>query len=409
MRAVTSGHAGPLHILFIHPLHFSVQIGLMNTDVVKIGRTEPSGVSNSWRSWWQRFVQPSVVRRLVLAQIVLLVQLWGSAALWLRLVPGSALPEIWHVGLVAIPIVISAMLLMIPVWLSVRVAVRPWRRINDEISARGAGDLSALTYEPKEQELRPLVRTVNDLLERVRDGVTRERRFIADAAHELRTPLAAMRVNAEALHERGVDPCTQELLDGMVQSGDRAARLVGQLLNLMRADAPQSALPPRPLRLDELAQECLAALAPLARQRGLALQLDAPEPVEVLGEAETLASMIDNLVENAMKYSPDQGEIVVRVSRNDAGALLTVADQGAGIPAELHSRVFERFYRIAGQSRPGSGLGLSIVEAAIARHQGVVSLSNVSDGPGLLVSVVLPHAGAILRKETVPSMRRQQQ
>lgn len=391
-----------LHFSFIYVCLFCDPIAIMNNEVVNIAPMSLSGTGPTGLSWWQRLVQPSVVRRLVLAQMVLLLQLWGSALLWMRSSAdtpfASTAPDIWHGGFVVVPLVISAMLLVIPAWLAVRVALRPWRRVNDEIAARGAQDLAPLSFEPKEQELRPLVRTVNGLLARVRDGVARERRFIADAAHELRTPLAAMRVNAEALHERVTDPASRELLDGMVQSGDRAARLVAQLLTLMRADAPHDALPLRPLMLDGLVQDSLAALAPLARQRGLELQLDAPEPVEMLGEPETLASMIDNLVENAMKYSPDHGEIVVSVSRMGDRAQLTVADQGEGISPELHARVFERFYRVAGQSHAGSGLGLSIVKAAIERHQGTVSLSGVRGGPGLLVSVVLPRSSETLRR-----------
>ena len=192
------------------------------------------------------------MRRLVLAQMVLLLQLWGAMLLWM----GSAISAPGHSrgmldgGLVIVPIVISAMLLVIPAWLAARVVLRPWRRLNDEIAERGPNDLAPLSFGPRQQELRPLVHSVNALLERVREGAQRERRFIADAAHELRTPLSAMRVNVEALQRRVTDPGSSELLDGMVQSGDRAARLVAQLLRLMRTDAVEDTSAWRPVRLD---------------------------------------------------------------------------------------------------------------------------------------------------------------
>ena len=205
--------------------------------------------------WWQRLLQPSVMRRLLVAQVVLLLQLWGALLLWMSSAGSQAGSSagIFRSGLVVVPIVISVMLLVIPAWLAIHVALRPWRRVHEEIAARGPGHLAPLTFEPRQQELRPLVHSVNELLGRVREGVQRERQFIADAAHELRTPLAAMRVNVEALQNRVMDERSSELLQGMVQSGSRAARLVAQLLQLMRTDAVDAAACAfRPIALDQL-------------------------------------------------------------------------------------------------------------------------------------------------------------
>lgn len=342
--------------------------------------------------WWSRITQPSVVRRLVFAQMVLLLQLWGAMLLWM----GSAgaqldsTPGILRSSLVIVPIVISGMLLVIPAWLAVHVALRPWRKVNEEISARGPGNLTPLSVQPKQQELRPLVRSVNDLLQRVREGAQRERQFVADAAHELRTPLAAMRVNVEALQHRLTDARSSELLAGIVHSNDRAARFVGQLLQLMRTDAVDAASPCLPVDLDALVNDCLATLSALARQRGIELQLDVDRPVKVCGDPASLASMIDNLVENAIKYSPAQSCVVVRVGSTDDHAVLTVTDQGPGITPALQLRVFDRFYRCPGQTQTGSGLGLAIVKAAVEKHQGGVSLAAGPSGQGLQVTVTLP-------------------
>ncbi len=357
-------------------------------------------------TWWLRLAQPSVVRRLVLAQMVLLLQLWGAMMLWMGSAgtPPATAHGILHDGLVIVPIVVSAMLLVIPAWLAVHVALRPWRRVNEEIAARGPGDLAPLSFEPRQQELRPLVRSVNDLLARVRVGAQRERQFIADAAHELRTPLAAIRVNVEALHNRVTDARSRELLEALVRSGDRAARLVGQLLQLMRTEALDAASVWRPVALDDLANECLATLAPFARSRGIELQLAVAQPVALWGDAQSLDSMIANLVENAIKYSPPQGTVVVEIERSGGRAVLTVTDQGSGIEPGLHSRVFDRFYRGSGQTQDGSGLGLAIVKAAVERHHGTVSLAATVTGQGLRVVVTLPlmSAGVLPATERLP-------
>lgn len=332
------------------------------------------------------------MRRLIVAQMVLLLQLWGAMLLWMQPVasePGHS-RHMLDGGLVIVPIVISAMLLLIPAWLAARVVLQPWRKLSEEIAARGPSDLAPLSFGPRQQELRPLVHSVNALLERVREGAQRERRFIADAAHELRTPLSAMRVNVEALQRRVMDPGASELLDGMVQSGDRAARLVGQLLQLMRTDAVEDTRAWRPVRLDNLVAECLATLSSLPRPRNIELRLDATHPVMVTGDMESLASMIDNVVENAIKYSPSNGTVLVCVKSKEEQAVLTVIDEGPGIAPALHSRVFDRFYRSPGQTQSGSGLGLAIVKAAAEQHRGTVSLATGASGRGLRVTVALP-------------------
>jgi signal transduction histidine kinase len=374
------------------------QLRLMKPDAVCSSSHGVLPASATPLSWWQRVVQPSVLRRLVLAQMVLLLQLWGALLLW----RGSAATPLqpssgtWlDSGLVIVPmvpIVVSGMLLVIPAWLAMRVALRPWRQLNGEIAARGPHDLAPISFEPRQQELRPVVQSVNALLGRVRQSVQRERSFIADAAHELRTPLAALRVNVDALQDRLTDARSAEQLAAMVQSCDRAARLVGQLLQLMRTDAVDSAAAPQALALDRLVEERLATLSALARPRGIELQLDAAGPVEVWGDPESLASMIDNLVENAIKYSPPHGTVIVGIASRDGHAVLSVADQGPGIAPDLRLRVFDRFYRGPGQTQAGSGLGLAIVKAAVERHHGTVSLATGTAGQGLRVVLALPLA-----------------
>jgi len=227
----------------------------------------------------------------------------------------------------------------------------------------------------------------------VRDSTSRERSLIADAAHELRTPLAAMRVNVEALKEQSTDERQRELMGNLLRSNDRAARLVGQLLQLMRSDAVSDSALPIMLSLDGLVQDRLAMIESLASARGIELELECEDRVPVLGERESLVSMIDNLINNAIKYSPPGGTVAVHVSRDGTHAVLTVADQGPGVPAALRERVFDRFFRNPDQSQSGSGLGLAIVKSVVDRHGGEVRLGATASG-GLLATVRLPLAAA---------------
>ncbi len=309
-------------------------------------------------------------------------------------------PSVWRLtvtvmyrGYYLLPLVISLPFLVFPAWLSVRLALRPWRQVSKETAERGPADLTPLSYTPPHKELQPLVQSINSLLQRVRDSTSRERSLIADAAHELRTPLAAMRVNVEALKEQSTDEGQRELMGNLLRSNDRAARLVGQLLQLMRSDAvPDNALPVM-LSLDALVQDRLAMIEGLASARGIELELVCEDNVPVLGERESLVSMIDNLVNNAIKYSPAGGTVMVHVAHEGPHALLTVSDQGPGIPAALRERVFDRFFRNPDQTQSGSGLGLAIVKSVVDRHGGEVTLGETAEG-GLLATVRLPLAMA---------------
>lgn len=298
-------------------------------------------------------------------------------------------------GYYLMPLIISIPFLLLPAWLSIRLALRPWREVSAEIAARGPKHLTPLAFEPRHEELRPLVDSVNSLMQRLSDSAARERNFIADAAHELRTPIAAIRINVEALQaQHRLTEHQSELLSGVLRSIDRATRLVGQLLRLMRSSAEIDASPNEPLALDELLQDRLATLSGLAQVRGVELELVTTErDLRVLGAREGLTSMVDNLVENATKYSPPAGVVTVRLAREADQAVLTVSDQGPGIDAALRDRVFDRFFRTPDQTQTGSGLGLAIVRSVVEKHGGQIALGvNPGDGRGLQVTVRLPLA-----------------
>lgn len=299
-------------------------------------------------------------------------------------------------GLLVLPLVVSLPLLLLPAWLSVHLALRPWRQLAREMETRAPDDLSPLRFQPRHAELQPLARALDRLLMRVREGVQRERSFIADAAHELRTPLAAMRVHVEALQQRALAEADRHLLDGLGRSGERASRLVAQLLSLMRSDARRSSPEVGRLSLVELAQDRLAALAPLAQAREVELEFSGVREALIYAEREGLTSLLDNLVENAIKYSPAGGtvRVSVRLSAQSVQARieLSVEDEGPGIDAEHRERVFDRFYRLPGQTLHGSGLGLAIVRSVAERHGAALRLDDREHGPGLRVTVVFDAA-----------------
>ena len=298
-------------------------------------------------------------------------------------------------GYYLLPLLISLPFLLVPAWLSIRLAMRPWRKVAQEVAARGPQDLRPLAFKPPHGELAGLVDNINALLQRVDASAARERSFIADATHELRTPLAAMRVNVEALQGQAHDARQQELLDGILNSGNRAARLVGQLLQLTRSEVQAGAgeLSQRQA-LDSLLQDRLAALSGLAQAGGIELELQASVSLSVPGQRESLVSLIDNLVENAIKYSPRGSSVTVSLHAERGQAVLHVADQGPGIAPALYARVFDRFFRAPQQAQAGSGLGLSIVASVVRLHGGTIQLHSGNGGLGLLVEVRLPLADA---------------
>lgn len=292
-------------------------------------------------------------------------------------------------GYYVMPLMICIPFLLFPAWLSIRIAMRPWNKVVNEISLRTPDDLSPLKAVPRHRELRQTVDAINDFLARVRESAERERMFIADAAHELRTPLAAMRINVEALQSWVISESQQELLAGIVRSNSRAARLVNQLLLMMHSEAHISTVM-SPVPLTTLIQERMAALEPLASGRRIEFEFIADDEIHITGIRERLVSLIDNLIENAVKYSPEGGRIEVQLQSRDKSAQLRVSDAAPGIPVELRERVFDRFFRDPNQTQSGSGLGLAIVKAVTQQHNGRVNLSTSAEG-GLMVTVDFPN------------------
>lgn len=284
------------------------------------------------------------------------------------------------------PLAYSLPFLLLPAWLIVRTGLRPLRSLADAVAGRDAADLAPLPASPY-RELTPLVRAINGLMTRLSERLSREKEFLVDAAHELKTPLSVVQLNAHLLEHAPEGERRAQAAAGLREGVARASHAVHQLLALERAHGEAGGRDKAPLDLAALVRERIALAAPLALQRGLdvayEVACEAPHACMLALHRESAAALLDNIIGNALKYSPDGGAVLVRLE----GRTLTVTDQGPGIAPELRAKVFERFYRVPGQELPGSGLGLSIAERAAQRNGVDIALGEGPDGRGLRVTL----------------------
>jgi len=288
------------------------------------------------------------------------------------------------------PFALLLPLLALLIWYAVGHALEPLQRLTALLEARRVNALDALPEAGLPEEVRPLVRALNELLGRLSAALERERAFMADAAHELRTPLTALHLQMAMLTRASGEGERSAAMSTLSTGVQRAIRLVEQLLALARQE-PRAEMARAPVRLDDLAREVVAELVPLADAGRIDLGVAAAQPVTVLGDRDALATLLRNLVDNAVRYTPQGGRVDVSVENpGGAGARLTVTDNGPGIPREERVRVFDRFYRRAGVEPPGSGLGLSIVKAIAESHGASIELTDAPGGKGLAVVVAFP-------------------
>ena len=278
------------------------------------------------------------------------------------------------------------------VWLGVVRGLRPLDRLRQSVAARSHRDRSPLADARVPGEVSPLLEAINDLLARLDRALTLQSRFIADAAHQLKTPIAALRAQYEvALREP--DPARQRESLRLLEPGlDRLSRLVSQLLSLARNEPEAArALRLEPLDLNALALEAATQWVPRALERGIDLGFEgAAAPAVVRGDAARLRELLDNLLDNAVRYSRAGGRVTVRV--RSAPAAVEVSDDGPGIPPQERERVFERFHRLLGNAQEGSGLGLAIAQEIAHLHGAQIGLRADADGVGNTFSLRFPVA-----------------
>ncbi len=289
------------------------------------------------------------------------------------------------------PLTLALPLLLIGLWWNVRSGLQPLQRLRQVLMQRDTQTLTPVHLPETPQEVQPMLDALNDLLQRLALRMETERRFTADAAHELRTPIAAIRAQAQvALSSATHDQVRQQALQDTLIGCDRASRVVEQLLTLARVEGPQD-VASEPFRLDQLVQQIMADLTPEALRRGQTLELLAPEALQVHGQSTLWHILLRNLIDNALRYSPDGAKVRIHVQSLEGGQVeVKVQDSGEGLsPADI-ARLGERFFRVLGTSATGSGLGWSIVRHIAALQHIHVHVSRSTDLGGLQVTLVYP-------------------
>ena len=288
------------------------------------------------------------------------------------------------------PTLLGSLLLAALLWWAIGWGLAPLRNMAAVIRARHADSLQPLQLEPLPSELAPMQAALNRLLGQIEQLLERERRFIADAAHELRTPLAVLRVHVQNATQARDEAERQQSLGYLLGGIDRATRVVNQLLTLARMEPLIERGEMAQVDVLALVRETLAELTPWVLKQGLELDLEAEEgDYHLNADPGSLGIALQNLVTNAVNHSPAGGRLHVRLSADAQRLLLQVEDQGPGIPAEDLERVFERFYSRG--TVQGAGLGLAIVQSIARRHAGQIRLRNLDSG-GLQASLELPRS-----------------
>jgi signal transduction histidine kinase len=257
------------------------------------------------------------------------------------------------------------------------------------VRARDEQSLKPLPTTGLPDEVAPLVAALNALLQRLGQSLDTQRAFVSEAAHELRSPLTALKLQLQLLTRAPDDAARADAVTHLSRGIDRAARLVEQLLALARSEPGAPATTLQQLDLSEVVRQAVADTVPFAHARGTEFELFADAPITVTGEPSALAMLARNLADNAVRYSPPGARVELRVSLADGAPTLQVDDAGPGIPPSERERVFDRFYRRSGGDEQGTGLGLAIVRSVAARHGANVALGDSPLG-GLRVTVRFP-------------------
>ena len=316
----------------------------------------------------------------------------GDTPRWTVLIGQPRLDGGWLLarlgGNLAMSIVISFPFVLLPVWFAVARGLRPLRRLSDTIAARGPDDLSPLGCDAQYAELKPVATALDHLLDKLRSKVAREHAFVEDAAHELRTPMAVISAQVHVLEKAAGPEERRAAGQRLEQAIARASHLVQQLLDLARIDSAAISTAGA-VDVAQMLRHEMAIAAPSAIARDIDLSLEAPDVLLHRLESHAFASIVQNLLGNALRYVRHGGQVAVELAARHGVLVLTVADDGPGIAASEQALVFERFYRVAGNDASGSGLGLAIVVQAVKRLHGTVRLETGLGGCGCTFIVEL--------------------
>lgn len=290
------------------------------------------------------------------------------------------------------PLVFALPTLALGLVLLMRSRFRPLQRLASSIAQRSPDRLDPITLEAVPREVQPIIEQINRLMRRVSDSIEQERRFTADAAHEIRTPLAVIRTYAQVAEAATEPEERMRALTSVVQASDRATHLLGQLLTMARLDNDAMTKQFVRCNLRKVAVDVIADITPHAMAKNVECMLDEGQASWIRGEPALLAVLLRNLIDNAIRYSPRDTFVAVTIKQTDGRVRLTVSDQGPGIPVAERERVLSRFTRLSGNSAPGSGLGLSIALRIAQIHSATLKLQDGAGEYGLSACVEFPAA-----------------
>jgi two-component system sensor histidine kinase TctE len=301
----------------------------------------------------------------------------------------SLVKELWWKALQDQVLLVAAVGLLIIIGL--RRGLAPLSALGRELLARDPASLRPLPTKDIPRELFPLADALNHALARVQTYIDLQRRFIANASHRMRTPLAVLKTQAAVGLREPETAAKQEALTAIGRGVDALTRLVNQLLTLARAEPGGAALRKEDVDFVAITRNVLAQLAPVALDRRMDLHFETDMPAAwIFGHQGLLQELVVNLMDNALRYAPEGGLIAVSLRERGGHAVLRVEDNGPGIPVSERTKVFERFYRLPSDTTEGTGLGLAIVREIVIAHGGEIALSTREPPPGLVVEITLP-------------------
>jgi two-component system sensor histidine kinase QseC len=289
-----------------------------------------------------------------------------------------------------LPLAVALPALALLVWLGIRGALRPLRLLNRQVEERAPDNLGPVEILQAPEEVAPLVANLNRLFARVQSSIENERRFTADAAHELRTPLAALRAQAQVARGSTDEAERRRALDKVIEGCDRASHLVQELLTLARLEPEAYRVERQACDIRAILQHIIADVAPSALAKNIDIALDDGPQVRTAGDGPLLEVLFRNLLDNAVRYSPSQTSVLVSAQCTDGSAVVSVTDEGPGVPAEERKKLGRRFHRLNTMDSSGSGLGLFIAKRIAQLHGGTISFGERPTRAGLAVTVILP-------------------
>ena len=288
-------------------------------------------------------------------------------------------------------ILITAPFFALLIWIIVGRALNTLIKVTEEVKMRSPGNLHPVDIDSAPTEIAPLLKELNNLFVCLKDALEREKRFAADAAHELKTPLAALKTQTQAALKADNSKELKQALKKIITGVERSSHVINQLLILSRMVPQSHTISMEHVDLNQLVTTICALLAPDAINKNIDFSLDCQiKPAMINASKTSIDILLRNLIDNSIRYTPEHGKIVVTTAKHEHSIILSVCDNGPGIPYELHNRVFERFYRIVGNNATGSGLGLGIVKQIATIHDAQIQLAEGIEGKGLGIYIRFP-------------------